>query len=316
MAGESPVYGDLWGGHLVPATIVPPAAALLDQQTIRRAYLWKLTRRDGVVKRFTDHMAALVYESETYTSGGFDVSAHRAEGGLSSHNVALDGMVKAGEIVVADLLSGRYDEAQLDEYVVDWKYPSSGPFRSRRYLIDAVSFDGQRWTGDVSGLGRFLQQPQGRHLADTCWWQLFEAFGVAGTPGCKKDPATYTFTPIAVSIVTDARRKFTCGAGVTGALGANYFGEGKVTWLTGANTGLTSQVSTHVDHATGAYPLELYLETEFNIVVGDTFTLVAGCDRKFATCKSVKFANAVNFGGAEKKPHAGDLLPIGKSKAP
>ena len=34
---------------------------------------------------------------------------------------------------------------------------------------------------------------------------------------------------------------------------------------------------------------------------GDTFSVVAGCDKKFATCKA-KFANALNFRGFPHLP--------------
>lgn len=296
----------------MPATIAPPAAANLVQRTLRFATLWAITRADATVKRFTDHNAAIVYGGATYSPGGFDASARRADGNLGGHTVELDGLVASGGVTVEDLRAGRYDEASLVETLIDWRYPWAGAIRSRTFWIDSVSFDGQTWTAQTSGLSRYLRLPVGRNLSRSCYWNLFEQFGVSGVAGCKVDPATYTFTPVEVAVVVDARRQFTCASGdVTGALGLDYFADGKVTWLTGDNAGVVSEVATHPDHATGLYTLSLHIETDFDVVVGDTFTLTAGCDKLFATCKA-KFNNAANFGGAEKKPHAGDLLKIGK----
>lgn len=296
----------------MPATIPAPAAAQLDHGTHYHAHAWKITRADATVLRFTDHDAALSFGGATYTPGGFDASARRADGGLEVHSFQIDGLVASGEITVADLRAGRYDEASVTEYLLDWRFPWLGAIRERQFWIDAVSFDGERWSAETSGLARFLRRPVGKFLSRTCYWKLFESFGVSGVAGCKVDPASYTFTPVEVDVVLDARRQFSCAAGdVTGALGEDYFADGKVTWLTGDNAGTTFEVATHPDHATGLYTLSLHTETDFDIAAGDTFTLTAGCDKTFATCKA-KFSNAANFGGAENKPHAGDILKIGK----
>jgi uncharacterized phage protein (TIGR02218 family) len=296
----------------VPATIAPPCAALLEQKTLRFAYLWAILRADGVLLFFTDHNAPLVFGGFTFYPGGFDASARRADGGLETHSLSLEGMIQSGDIAVADLRSGRYDEAQIFEYLVDWRYPWAGAIRTRTWWIDSVSFDGQRWSAETSGLVRFPQVPTGKLLARTCYWKLYENFGVSGKAGCKLDPAAFTFTPIAVAVVTDPRRIFTCDTGITGSLGADYFADGRVTWLTGPNAGVVSEVATHNDHAGGLYTVELYVETDFDIAVGNTFTITAGCDKLFSTCKA-KFNNVVNFGGAPKKPRAGDLLKIAKT---
>jgi uncharacterized phage protein (TIGR02218 family) len=42
--------------------------------------------------------------------------------------------------------------------------------------------------------------------------------------------------------------------------------------------------------------VELWQEMSREVAIGDTFEIMAGCNKLFATCKS-KFANGVNFRG-------------------
>jgi uncharacterized phage protein (TIGR02218 family) len=72
---------------------------------------------------------------------------------------------------------------------------------------------------------------------------------------------------------------------------AGYFTQGVVKCLTGANIGLSQCVKLHADgNLQGMYP---WL---FTPAPGDTFSVIAGCDKSVTTCTQ-KFANLVHFGG-------------------
>lgn len=66
---------------------------------------------------------------------------------------------------------------------------------------------------------------------------------------------------------------------------------GVLTWTTGNNAGLSYPVK-----GQDATSIELFIPTMANIQPGDNFSVTAGCDKTFETCK-LKFSNAVNFGG-------------------
>jgi len=77
----------------------------------------------------------------------------------------------------------------------------------------------------------------------------------------------------------------------TDAKATGYYDQGMIEFTSGLNIGLKRTVKTHVN---GSITLSLYLP---NIpLVGDTFTLYAGCDRTQATC-SAKFSNLSHFRG-------------------
>lgn len=81
-----------------------------------------------------------------------------------------------------------------------------------------------------------------------------------------------------------------------------YFDGGRVTWLTGANAGLSMEVKTW----DGTDALVLFLPEPYDIEDGDTFTIVPGCDKRIPTC--VAFGLILNFGGEATVPGVNGAL--------
>jgi uncharacterized phage protein (TIGR02218 family) len=99
-----------------------------------------------------------------------------------------------------------------------------------------------------------------------------------------------------VTAVADRRRLAASGLG---AFAAGWFERGRLAWTSGANEGRAVEVRAHrVSDATATF--ELWQPMHAAIAVGDTFTVTAGCDKRFATCVQ-KFDNAVNFRGFPRR---------------
>jgi hypothetical protein len=81
-----------------------------------------------------------------------------------------------------------------------------------------------------------------------------------------------------------------------------YFSYGRVTFTSGANSGYTLEVKSFSPGV-----VTLTLPPPFPIAVGDTYSIVAGCDRLFGTCKS-RFNNVVHFRGEPYIPGPDTLL--------
>ena len=92
---------------------------------------------------------------------------------------------------------------------------------------------------------------------------------------------------------------------VTVAVQSEYFQGGLVTWLTGLNRGLKMEVKSY-------RPNYVYLAQQmgYQIMLGDTYTISAGCDLLASTCNT-RFNNIVNFRGFNLVPGQ-DLLTSGK----
>jgi uncharacterized phage protein (TIGR02218 family) len=72
-----------------------------------------------------------------------------------------------------------------------------------------------------------------------------------------------------------------------------------LTWTSGANDGAAVEVAAHVKGISVA--LHLWQKAALPIAIGDSFTVRAGCDKTFPTCKA-KFANAANHRGFPHMP--------------
>ncbi len=79
---------------------------------------------------------------------------------------------------------------------------------------------------------------------------------------------------------------------------ADFFQEGHLTWTSGGNNAQSMEVKSYDG---GTQTLKLFLKMRSTVEVGDTFTILPGCDKKRATCQD-KFANVVNFQGEPDVP--------------
>jgi uncharacterized phage protein (TIGR02218 family) len=74
-----------------------------------------------------------------------------------------------------------------------------------------------------------------------------------------------------------------------------WFTAGRLVFSGGANAGTAFEVKLHRAELSGV-TLSLWQAAPEPIVPGDAFTVTAGCDKLFATCRD-RFANATNFRG-------------------
>ena len=88
--------------------------------------------------------------------------------------------------------------------------------------------------------------------------------------------------------------------------GSGYFDNGVITFTSGLNVGLSMEVQSYV---VGQWILELPMP--YALAIGDTYTMHAGCDYSFSTCKN-RFNNVVNFRGEPYVPGVDKLMQIGK----
>lgn len=259
---------------------------------------WRITRVDGTVFRFTDHSVEVTLNGAVYTPiGGFRASAEEGESGLSPGNRELLGVIRSDRITEDDLRAGRYRGAQLEEFIVDSRFPWAGIIRRNRYWIQEARFSGERWEAQIDGPLNKLRVTVGFTYERRCRWVEF------GDPDtCAFDLDTERVSGASVSTIVTARKTITTD--VATGKGDDFYNNGKITWLGGgANAGLISDVKDYIE-LTGIFTL--YVEPPFDIQVGDTFDLVPGCDRQFSTC--VGFNNKDNFGGFKDIPGNDDTF--------
>lgn len=250
------------------------------------AHCWKLTRRDGVVQGFTDHDDDLVVDEVTYRAGtGFTSSEAASRFDLSVDGAEIAGALSDDALNEGDLAAGRYDAASVETWLVDWSDVSLRVLMARSTLGE-VKREGQAFSAELRGLADRLSQQSGRLFTVRCSADLGDArcrfdLVAAGLQG----EGSVASIESASTIITADLDTFAEGV----------FSGGKLTWTSGANDGLSVEIKEHRT-ASGHARLSLWQAMPEVIASGDSFTITAGCDKRFMTCRD-RFSNAVNFRG-------------------
>ena len=272
------------------------ASALVSpRQSHRHARLWWIRRVDGTDLRFTDHDHKLTYSFFDYTPvGGVNPTAIRKQSALEEQNFEVVGVLSSAAITYDDLRSGRYHEAEINEYLVDWLYPWAGPLQHSRYWITETKFDGEQWTAQVSSIPYWLRFQTGDVYSRNCEHDL-------GDSEC-----TVALGPLQASgsVGTVATDRLTFSVSSLSSTSDGYWADGDLTWLSGPNLGQTQRIRDYTD---SSHTVSFYLRAPFTITTGDEFYMTPGCNKTRATCSS-KFSNVVNFGGQPFIPGTDKLI--------
>lgn len=267
--------------------------AHLDGGATTLCWCWRLTRRDGVKLGFTDHDRDLSFDDTLFeAASGLSASEFASSIGLAADNVEAEGALQSDRLGEDDLARGRYDDARVEVYRVNWQDLGQRVLMSSGSLGE-VKRGRHAFKAEVRGLAHYLQQPGGRLIQYGC----DAAFGDArcGFDAGVGGPWT------AQGSVAAVRSKHGFVAAGLDAYAAGWFSHGVLFWQQGANTGAAMEVKQHFIDEGGAVVIELWQDMAFAIAVGDTFSLLVGCDRQFSTCRD-KFVNQQNFRGFPHVP--------------
>jgi uncharacterized phage protein (TIGR02218 family) len=259
----------------------------LDSGVTTLARCWKVLRRDGMVMGFTDHDRDLVVGGVTFRAGtGFSSSEAASRFDLSVDGAEISGALADDSLGDADLAAGRYDAAQVETWLVDWSEPSLKVLTARATLGE-VRREGRAFVAELRGLADLLSQESGRLYTARCGADL-------GDARCKVDLTNPALRGTGTVGVIEGSSIFVA-SGLDG-FADGWFSLGRLLWSSGANNGLAIEIKEH-----RLARLTLWQAMPEGIAIGDAFTVTAGCDKSFATCRA-RFANTDNFRGFPQIP--------------
>ncbi len=94
--------------------------------TTTLAWCWRLTRNDGAVFGFTDHDQPLTFDGTTFEpESGFTASEIRSGSDLSVDAQEAEGVLTSTTITETDILDGRWDNATVEIWRVNWAETTS-----------------------------------------------------------------------------------------------------------------------------------------------------------------------------------------------
>lgn len=272
----------------------------LSQETLTLAVCVRIERRDGQVVCVTTHDAPIQVGGETYDPmPGADPTAVRQEAGAGVDNLEVAGLITSEAISEADLLAGRYDGATVRLFVVDWRQPNLAPLRLLKGQFGNITVQAGRYTAEIRSLSQRLGQQIGDLVSPSCRVKAL------GDVQCGVNLAAYRATRVVVSVKN--RSDITFGGDWNPS---GWYSYGRIQMMSGANSGIAREVRAHTQ-SSGQARLQLQEALPFDVAVGDTAVLEAGCDRRLETCRD-KFGNTVNFRGEPRVPGTETLLQRGR----
>ncbi len=265
--------------------------------TTTLSWCWRISRSDGVALGFTDHDRALAFDgTEFEPESGFAASEIRAGSDLAVDAQDATGVLTSDRITETDILDGRWDNAAVELWRVNWA-DASQRVLLRRGAVGQIRRGRMAFVAEVRSLAHVLGQTVGRTFQAGCDAAL-------GDVRCQIDleNALYRGT----GVITDLLRDRAFLASGLSDFDAGWFTSGTLTWTSGANAGRVTEVLAHgLDGSIASLTL---LEAPVRAIAeGDSFIARAGCDKRIATC-SAKFANVANFRGFPNIPGQDAML--------
>ncbi len=263
--------------------------SFLSRDLVTIALCWRLERRDGVTLGFTSHDRDLVVDGLIYLAApGMLPSQVSVSDELDTDSVDVKGALTNEAIRGEDLRAGRWDGASLAIFMTDWEAPGAEILIVARGELGEVSISGDAFEAELKGPTIALERPVVEQTSPECRASL-------GDKRCRIDMAAQVRL---ARIVACQEAVLTVDSAEPST---DAYASGRVRWIGGANSGLTSLV-----RSSAADQLVLREAPSFEPSPGDLVEISEGCSRSLATC-SARFGNAVNFRGEPHLPGM-DLL--------
>lgn len=263
----------------------------LQSEVTTLATCWKLTRADTTVMGFTDFDKDLVVSGVTYkASTGFSPTSISSSDSLAVDNLDVEGMLASGSITDADILAGKYDFAEVEIFMVNWSDLTQGTLPLRKGWLGEVTLKHHQFVAEIRGLTQRLSATIGQVYSPSCRAQF-------GDTKCKVNKALHTVTGSITTVVSSQSFKDTARVEAAGV-----FTYGLLTFTSGLCSGLSAEVK---EYSPGS--ITLLTPMPYALAVSDTYSVVKGCDKTFATCKGT-YNNVLNFRGEPHVPGMDRML--------
>lgn len=268
------------------------------------ARCWALKRTDGVTFGFTDHDCGLGFDGIDFKADtGLSARALQQSTGLSVDNTEALGALSDAAVTEADIETGRFDNAELRAWLVNWADVDVRWLQFRGTLGE-MRRAGGAFTAELRGLSAALNRPVGRVYQKPCT-------AVLGDARCGFDLTSAGYA-VEVDVADVEEARIFRWESLEG-YAPGWFARGRLEVLTGAAAGLWLSVKR--DREDEGRMIELWEPLRAAVVPGDRVRLVAGCDKRFETCRE-KFANLLNFQGFPDIPGEDWVMSVPKSTRP
>jgi uncharacterized phage protein (TIGR02218 family) len=229
---------------------------------------------------------------------GLSTSAIRTSETTGVDNFDARGVITDDRITDTDLLAGKYDNAKVRLFMVNYKDLTQGSLILLSGYIGEINFSDGMFNAEVRSLFQKLGQQIGQVTSATCRVKRFGDFR------CKKDLTALSNARVVATVTSTTVIRFASDSNAT-----DYYSDGELEMRDGPNRGEWREIKSHVLSG-GQAVITLHLPFPFAISPGEHGVLTAGCNRSLDAC--ITFDNVVNFRGEPYLPGTDLFLKRGR----
>lgn len=265
--------------------------SVVGRELITLAVCFKIQRKDGITMGFTTHTRDIkfvddpvVYRPASVTDSSFTKSSQ-----MDVDTTDIKMIINHDDIKQDDLEKGVFNNAKVNIFKVNWRikpYLSKNVIKILDGTIGEVKGEDYQYNSEFRSKSYYLSLNIIDVTKVACRARFCDS-------KCKLNESDYTFENTVSKV--DSNRVFYS----TDLLQDDeYFNEGKLTFTSGDAKGQSMEVKYYTKDD---QKIELNLSVNYNIKVGDTFKVLAGCDKSEDTCIN-KFNNVINHRGFPDAP--------------
>src|ERR1041384_8151194 len=270
--------------------ISPQLLAHILADSVTLAICWVIQKRDGTAIRGTEHDRDITITTGPYAGvyrAGANITASTVKSGsdMAPDNMDVDGAIPPPtvdyiDVSVSDIEGGLLAQAPVTVFFLNWNAPNDGQAIMRRGFLGEISRDSDgKYTTEIRGLAQLLSQQIIETYSERCIVKRF------GDERCKLALGPFTHTGI-VTAVTN-RREFDTDLSLSPF--PDFYG-GEFTFTSGDNATYMREVK-----AASPSAFTFWEPFPFDPQVGDTVSVIQGCNRSRAAC--IGYDNILNFRG-------------------
>ncbi len=271
--------------------ISPEFKAHLQKQVTNCAICCKVKMRSGKEFGFTSHQIDIQFDGLNYVSStGLSMSACHFNASLAEDNLEIESIFLESAITEADVISGKFDYAEIEIFMVNYNDLSQGKVILNSGITNEIRLEEGKFTVEITGFARKLSCGIANVYTKTCQAKFGDAKCGVNLRNLEQEVEVIQISENSIIL-----------SGTEGKANG-HFNDGLLKFLSGANEGAEFEIRNFING-------EIFLKStaNFEIKKGDKVRISPSCDKFFDTCKR-KFGNALNFRGFPHVPGFDEIM--------
>ncbi|WP_255586066.1 DUF2163 domain-containing protein [Wolbachia endosymbiont of Mansonella perstans] len=197
----------------------------------------------------------------------------------------IEGILNSDDIKEEEVLSGKYDFANIEIFLMNYKDLSQGRVNIYSGIFNKITLNSGRFIVEIRGLAAKLERSIAKLYSLVCKAQFCDG-------RCKADAKKLSRISTITKVIDTRRFEDTNFVENDG-----YYKHGLVKFSDSAtHSAFEAIVKEHRNKV-----VTLFTSPPYQISAGDKYLIFVGCDKTFSTCKN-KFYNIINFRGEPYVP--------------